>query len=258
MKKTLIALAVAASAAVSGSAMAWTANGIGGSVSLGGQLTPQDNVTPWEVKVGDSVANLNAPIKKGQNKVSINVVNTIPVLGIRTVQKTPFVADVGITPQIDYGTAVDVDAFNASKAPLKLDVKDKNDQKIGVLTSNITVGSMVSLASSLSYDNGPVSAENIGDIFLGGVPKSGNKVLGDRGLADKIIADISANYTDQGRAETSPEPVNIPSHKGAKISGYYASGLMSGESIAITLDAPVQGNDVINWKATLPVVVSYQ
>ncbi|RVS66610.1 fimbrial protein, partial [Escherichia coli] len=29
MKKTLIALAVAASAAVSGSAMAWTANGIG-------------------------------------------------------------------------------------------------------------------------------------------------------------------------------------------------------------------------------------
>lgn len=33
MKKTLIALAVAASAAVSGSAMAWTANGSGNSVS---------------------------------------------------------------------------------------------------------------------------------------------------------------------------------------------------------------------------------
>ena len=36
MKKTLIALAVATSAAVSGSAMAWTANGDGGSVSLSG------------------------------------------------------------------------------------------------------------------------------------------------------------------------------------------------------------------------------
>ena len=258
MKKTLIALAVAASAAVSGSAMAWTANGIGGSVSLGGQLTPQDNVTPWEVKVGDSVANLNAVVKKGQNKVSFNVVNPIPVLGIRTAQKIPFVAAAGITPQINYGTAVDVDAFHASKAPLKLDVKDKNDQKIGFLTSKLTVGSMVSLASHSSYDNGPVSASTVGDVFFGGVPKSSDEVLEDRGLAGKIITDISANYTDQGQAETNPQRVSIIAHKGATVSGYYASGLVSGESIAITLDAPVQGNDVINWKATLPVVVSYQ
>ncbi|HEI3186174.1 TPA: hypothetical protein SI321_005057, partial [Escherichia coli] len=55
MKKTLIALAVAASAAVSGSAMAWTANGTGGSVELGGTLNPVEKVTPWEVKVGDDV-----------------------------------------------------------------------------------------------------------------------------------------------------------------------------------------------------------
>ncbi|ENK8257946.1 hypothetical protein AB4C84_004676, partial [Escherichia coli] len=47
MKKTLIALAVAASAAVSGSAMAWTANGTGGSVDLGGTLTPVTKATPW-------------------------------------------------------------------------------------------------------------------------------------------------------------------------------------------------------------------
>lgn len=258
MKKTLIALAVAASAAVSGSAMAWTANGIGGSVSFGGQLTPQDNVTPWEVKVGDAVANLNAVIKKGQQNVSIDVVNPIPVLGIRTAQKRAFAAGAGISPQINYGTVVDVDAFHASKAPIKLEVKDKNDQKIGFLTSSLTVGSMVSLASKSSYNNGPVGAATAGDMFFGGVPKSSDEVLADRGIADNIIADVSANYLDQGQQETGPAYVNIMNRQGATVSGYYASGLVSGESITIALDAPVQGDDVIDWKATMPVVVSYQ
>ncbi|EGJ4498914.1 hypothetical protein INB87_004741, partial [Escherichia coli] len=70
MKKTLIALAVAASAAVSGSAMAWTANGTGNSVELGGTLTPVEKVSPWEVKTGDAVTGLDAPIQKGQKIVT--------------------------------------------------------------------------------------------------------------------------------------------------------------------------------------------
>ncbi len=40
MKKTLIALAVAASAAVSGSAMAWSNGDFNGSVDIGGTVTP--------------------------------------------------------------------------------------------------------------------------------------------------------------------------------------------------------------------------
>ncbi|EJN2318881.1 hypothetical protein NPL52_004738, partial [Escherichia coli] len=78
MKKTLIALAVAASAAVSGSAMAWTANGTGGSVDLGGTLTPVEKVTPWEVKVGDAVTGLDAQIQKGQKVVDVAVNKAIP------------------------------------------------------------------------------------------------------------------------------------------------------------------------------------
>ena len=67
MKKTLIALAVAASAVVSGSAMAagWEQNGTGGSVDLGGTLTPVEKATPWEVKVGDAVTGLDGQIQKG-------------------------------------------------------------------------------------------------------------------------------------------------------------------------------------------------
>lgn len=44
MKKTLIALAVAASAVVSGSAMAWTGGGNGGSLELGGTWHRRTNI----------------------------------------------------------------------------------------------------------------------------------------------------------------------------------------------------------------------
>lgn len=49
MKKTLIALAVATSAAVSCSAMAWTTNGTGGTVDFGGHLAQLIKILP-EVK----------------------------------------------------------------------------------------------------------------------------------------------------------------------------------------------------------------
>ncbi|MBJ4431454.1 hypothetical protein JGE53_19990 [Salmonella enterica subsp. enterica serovar Give] len=101
MKKTLIALAVAASAVVSGSAMAWTQTGTGGSLELGGTLTPQDKVTPWEVAVGAANTNLNTDIAKGERIVDIPVNKPIPVLGIRTISTTPFKGVNGISPQID-------------------------------------------------------------------------------------------------------------------------------------------------------------
>lgn len=64
MKKTLIALAVAASAAVSGSAMAWEQNGTGGSVSLSGTVDVLQPTTPWEVQVGGNVNDLNTQISQ--------------------------------------------------------------------------------------------------------------------------------------------------------------------------------------------------
>ncbi|MWN89069.1 hypothetical protein GQN24_29560, partial [Escherichia coli] len=98
MKKTLIALAVAASAAVSGSAMAWTANGTGGSVDLGGTLTPVNVITPWEVKVGAAVNGLDASIRKGDTGADIPVKKAISVLGIRTIKSAVFTGQQGISP----------------------------------------------------------------------------------------------------------------------------------------------------------------
>ncbi|EOK2317588.1 hypothetical protein ACXAQL_004570 [Escherichia coli] len=78
MKKTFIALVVAASAAVSVSAMAagWEQNGSGGSVDMSGTLTPVEKVTPWEVKVGDAVTGLDAQIQKDQS-VGKRLVRTV-------------------------------------------------------------------------------------------------------------------------------------------------------------------------------------
>ncbi|ECB6686849.1 hypothetical protein E0V17_24080, partial [Salmonella enterica subsp. enterica serovar Poona] len=84
MKKTLIALAVAASAVVSGSAMAWTVNGGGGSVEIGGSLTPVTKSTPWETAVGAAVTNLNGQVQKNDTKLEISVPNTLPILAIRS------------------------------------------------------------------------------------------------------------------------------------------------------------------------------
>ncbi|EFJ2207767.1 fimbrial protein, partial [Escherichia coli] len=51
MKKTLIALAIAASAA-SGMAHAWMTGDFNGSVDIGGSITADDYRQKWEWKVG--------------------------------------------------------------------------------------------------------------------------------------------------------------------------------------------------------------
>lgn len=136
MKKTLIALAVAASAVVSGSAMAWTENGTGGAIDLWGILTPVEKVTPWEVKVGDAVSGLDAQIQKGQKEVSITVNKAIPVLGIRNADAHGFKGRKGeIHPQIDYDGAINLNGFSNGVTTLTLNVTTADGNKLGTLSA---------------------------------------------------------------------------------------------------------------------------
>ncbi|MBB8471742.1 hypothetical protein HEK73_025585 [Escherichia coli] len=254
MKKTLIALAVAASAAVSGSAMAWTANGTGGSVDLGGTLTPADVITPWEVKVGAAVNGLDADIRKGDTKVDIPVKSTIPVLGIRTVEAKAFAGGPGLAPQISYGGAVNIDGFKASVAPLTLEVKDANDAKIGSLTTDMFAQARTSMKGEW---NGKFwnYASKAGHGFFGGVPKSADQVLNsDR---SELMPEAGQNYVSQGVED---KGVNYVSFKGSKSthSAYYFSVIEKGKSVKITLDQAASDDAPIQWKASLPVTVSYQ
>ncbi|WP_340504746.1 fimbrial protein [Escherichia coli] len=259
MKKTLIALAVAASAAVSGSAMAWTANGTGSSVDLGGTLTPVDVITPWEVKVGAAVNSLDADIRKGDTNVSIPVKKAISVLGIRTVEvgKT-FQGQSGISPQISYGNAVDVNAFKNGRAPLTLEVKNAGDVKIGTLTSTFASGAEVSWSNSNGYSGKfNVFAANPGDGFFGGLAKSADKIAPNGwDIAASILNEFVANYNDQGAPKEDSKTENFIKNS-VMYSSFYGSGIQAGEEIKITLDQPA-ASDAIAWNASLPVTVSYQ
>ena len=261
MKKTLIALAVAASAAVSGSAMAWTANGTGGSVSLGGTLTPADVITPWEVKVGAAVNGLNADIRKGDTKVDIPVKNAIPVLGIRTVEVgKPFQGQSGIAPQISYGAAVDLNAFKAGVTTVSMEVRDKQDRVIGGLVAPFFAGAEVSQRNGSQDYKYFLYASAAGEAFFGGLPKGPDGATNDISTKlNAISSEFVANYTTQGVAEykdtygsTSFQDLNTT------YSAYYGSGIRSGDTLAITLNQAASGDAPIQWNASLPITISYQ
>lgn len=261
MKKTLIALAVAASAAVSGSAMAWTANGTGGSVDLGGTLTPVEKVTPWEVKVGAPVTSLNAPIQKGQRVVDIAVNNAIPVLGIRTQTNNVIIGASGkVSPQIDYHGALDIDQFKDGVTPVTLVVKDEaGTTNIGTLTADFTAVGVVSWkrADGTGAANNAIGMHG-GDMFWGGLGKTEDSVSNNSvDIANKLIPGVGDKFNNQGFKVEGKDfsGLNV---KGSTYSGYYASGIEQGKTIKISLDTPAAGDDPIVWKASLPVTVTYQ
>lgn len=263
MKKNLIALTVAVSAAVSGSAMAWTANGTGGSVELSGTLTPADAVTPWEVRVGDAVANLDAVIQKKTKVVDVAVNKPIPFLGIRNIQSQPFQGINGVSPQIDFGGAVDLDAFVNNRAPVTLEVKDNNGGKIGTLTASMGASAREAIKASPDkpkdfngindcYANVPGSA------FFGGLPKVINNISHED-IAFNVMPEILDHFNQQGLSYRTEDTgaCSWMNNLTSTYSAYYAAGIEQGQSIRITLDQPAE-SDVIVWNASLPVTVTYQ
>ncbi|EGJ2788809.1 hypothetical protein IHC18_004150 [Escherichia coli] len=268
MKKTLIALAVAASAAVSGSAMAaWTPNLSGlNNFELGGTITPKDNVTPWEAMIGNAFKNLNSNIKKGQSKVVLTTTSAIPVLGIRTAQNTPFSTDTyqNATPIIDYGTAVDLAGIVDSRAPLTLEVKDgTTDLPIGTLKTSLFVGAVQSYTGNGSGYNVLLggSAGTTDNVFTGGLPTSSSMILDSRNVIntlDAISTEFSANFDKQGQSSLgNPSIGSIKGGTPVMYSAYYGSGIVNGEKIIINLTSPVAAT-AVTWKASLPITLSYQ
>lgn len=265
MKKTLIALAVAASAAVSGSAMAWTANGTGGSVNLGGTLTPTDAITPWEVKVGAAVNGLDANIRKGDVAVSIPVNQAILALAIRTVENTAFSGQVGIAPQIDFKNTVDLNAFKGGVTTLTLDVKNNSNDKIGTLTAPFYAGAVGSVKGNSSLSNrysymSAVSSDGNVRAFSGGLATSWD-------LVDKEPLSSLNALSSEIVAKIDPQGMNFSSDTGlassftesqATYSAAYGSGILANNRIKIQLNEPVKADGEIAWTATLPITVSYR
>ncbi|HAN7628726.1 TPA: hypothetical protein IF634_004873 [Escherichia coli] len=264
MKKTLIALAVAASAVVSCSAMAsgWEQNGHGASVEIGGTLTPVVKVTPWEVKTGDAVTNLDAQIQKGQTSVTVSVNQAIPVLGIRTQTTDVFQGSAGISPQVDYGGAIDVNGFSAGVTTLTLDVTDANGGKMGTMSAPFLAGAAVSRtgANQDAYSAYVYNGYNVSS-FEGGLGDSTEKVLPDLATVISRVGALdsgfTANFNQQGVDGGGVWRSTPFENTKTQYSGFYGSGIESGSKIVITLDTAVSGDGEIAWKASLPVTVTY-
>ncbi|EBH8769695.1 hypothetical protein D1797_24025 [Salmonella enterica subsp. enterica serovar Freetown] len=260
MKKTLIALAVAASAAVSGSAMAWTANGTGGSVNLGGTLTPVEKVTPWEVKVGAAVNDLNGSIQKGATKVEISAGKNIPVLAIRN--NAVFNGQPGIVPVINYGGAINTANFTDNTTELTLNVNG-DAGKIGVLTAPLYASAIEKAEWSKNNVNNVevkyLAASQATGAFSGGVPTSVDGVIiqNTYEVMAQLFSDIWANENPAKGTSWDKYDNEGFSNPTVKYSASYASGIRDFAKITIKLDAPA-ANDSINWSAQLPVTVSYQ
>ncbi|MFL4555367.1 fimbrial protein [Yersinia kristensenii] len=261
MKKTLIAMAVAASAAISGSAMAWTANGSGGNVDLGGTITPVEKVTPWEVQVGAAVTDLDADIQKGQQKVDVAVNKPIPVLGIRTIVKTPFAGKAGINPTIDYKGAINTSNFSSNKTDLTLDVLDTDGAKIGTLSTKLAASGVISrVYSSDGYKDAMILySEDSWGAFDGGLSATkGGVDVASAGLnlINELFPGAADNFDAQGTSFNTEAGMSHFGADGWLYSGAYASGIRAQENIKITLDNPAGGGEII-WKASLPVTVTY-
>ncbi|MBV2410560.1 F4 family fimbrial subunit, partial [Escherichia coli] len=217
-----------------------------------------ETVLPWEVKTGSNVTGLDAKIKKGQSEVDIVASKAIPVLGIRTIEQT-FPGQPGISPQISYGDAVDVDAFENGRAPLTLEVKGADDSKIGTLTTSMGASALISIKNVndgwSGYNLNYSSQEGQG--FFGGLPKELARVASED-IAINVMPEVAEKYTDQGVADAGNIGVaSTFDNVDAIYSGYYGAGIEQGKTIKITLDTPAE-SDAITWKASLPVVVSYQ
>lgn len=260
MKKTLIALAVAASAAVSGSAMAWAPNGTGGSVDLGGTLTPVEKVTPWEVKMGSEITGLDASIGRGQKVVEVKMPKNALIMGIRTQTKDTFPGWASdITPSIDFNGAVNLDSFSKGVATLTLDVKQGGD-KIGTMQASFESGAEASFRGEGDDANKyTLFAPRMGNAFFGGLSKTaeGASQYGYY-LVKKYDAEVVANYNDQNiSGDAIKEEISF--NDGVKsYSGFYGAGIPADSSIVITLDQAASSDAPIQWKASLPVTVSYQ
>ena len=260
MKKTLIALALAATA-VSGSAMAWTPNGIGGTMEFGGTLTPADVKNPWEVQVGPNTSLLNGSIKPGGNTVDITLSQSVPLLGIRTVDSTAFFGAPGISPQIDYKGAVGLDSFKAGNASLSLKVFKADDASVelGVLSAELSAAAGFTWSEGARTERANMKASTAGDGFFGGLSKTDAGASADSlALVRAINPAFVANYDMLGVTSVVSDaayPTNFDSPT-RKYSAFYGAGLKNGSKVAITLSKPMTENT--NWKASFPVTVSYQ
>lgn len=281
MKKTLIALTVATSAFISGSAMAWSEGNFNGSVDFGGSVTVGDNFAKkWSWEVGTTLGGFDGNAKEltdSGKKLVITADKDAAILLGKTVNA--FMAkDVGSSaiPQIafsDHAKAKVTPVFDktggAGKGYLDVPVLDDKSVVIGKAKINMTAAG-VRLLTDTPNKRAVVASLYSADsnyIFFGGIPSDmagslqrGSTTadwiasVGGLTLAElrKQISDVDADITGLGVSSSAYRDNMTGSVKSAS----YAMAVKSGQTLDLTFTDAVTTTTA--WKAPLNISVTYQ
>ncbi|HDO1329022.1 TPA: hypothetical protein P2Q96_001707 [Aeromonas veronii] len=266
VNKTLVALAVAASAMVSGSAMAWSQNSGGGTFEMSGSISPVARAVPWEVKLGKVGLDVNVGNLSGK-EISHKVTGGALVVGVRSVGRG-FIGQAvgGITPQVKYGVAFN-GAFKDSVTTLTLNMLDKTDKskKLGVVEmplfsyGEVKVIATPSVTSPSEIYHEMLYAAKAGDAFYGALPTAAGGVLGgDVGRMRITSVDSSVTSTFNTVRPTTPAQVTFRS-KFDKVtdnfSGFYGGVIEKDAVVKFKLENNLTAK--LDWTASLPITLTY-
>ncbi|ECH8660666.1 fimbrial protein [Salmonella enterica subsp. enterica] len=290
MKKTLIALAVAASAVVSGSAMAaWSTGGdFSGNVNIGGNIAAGNNSQNWVWAVGDgldSFANVLADLTSNGTKLIITVNDDKPILKGKTMQAYipsstgPAVAVPNIAFTDYEGASVTLTnpdgVTNSGKAYLVLPMKNADGTKIGSVKVNASYAGV--FANGYPAGNSGVGtiislwASNSGHLFNGGLPTNvgGSELKSGTAAAERtaLFGSLSESEMLQQIKALNPHITALTSRDnysnssngvagdGSAVSAAYVLGIATGQTIEATFDQAVTA--ATQWSAPLNIAVTY-
>ncbi|MGM6925509.1 hypothetical protein ABOB24_26015 [Escherichia coli] len=280
MKKTLIALAVAASAAVSCSAMgamtAFSESNINNTINFGGTVTPQEEINPWVWAAGQGYDKFRHKLSDLANNSTLLVMNAdedMPILVGKT--SRAIVGREGVTPGISLADAngkVQVEWFEHLKSAgvLRIAVNGSDGTQIGRLTIPVTGGGVIAHAAKTG--NGPifVSLPRMGTVFGDGQGSISNGVNDFSDIDTRIITYGGPIIRDLvSQLKIYNDTLKIPDNDLADVfaedrlanpdkvySGAYALGIPVNKKIVLDFNQKPSSETV--WNAPLTVQVTYQ
>lgn len=285
MKKTLLALTVIASVAVSNAAIAageWADNATSGSVSLGGTVTVTNPVV-WQWKVGvDKTDFSNETLQMTNNKkeLEITVNQDIPIVAAK-LKNAVAGADFdqpSTFPKVSFssnGKPVTPVYGSAGNSTMTLQLLNSADQSaLGTLTANVRAAAAVALANTDgTYETKGVSG-NVGAPLEGAISSNLSNLIWGGESATNISSKFGAPTLNEIRqqvkdflgvsdASFTDDYSNLwfisRNSDDTKVKAYaysYGMGIENGKQLQLHFDKPVE--QATQWTAPLTVSVSYQ
>ena len=279
MKKTLIALAVAASAAVSGSAMAalgaFSAGNTNASVSISGVITKAGTSNPWVWAVGqpyDKFKHSTIDLSEEATKLTITAGENMSLLVGKV--NNAFSGGTGLTPKIQFtdynGKVTPSWTGSNAKGSMQLAVRDDQQQEIGTMTMNIKAVAPLYYASTTSSSiSGMIQSGATDYAFAGAVGGYGK--YGTKSEIDEVLTAFGAPATQviMNQIKKFPGMEGISDHTDSYLNsnytaltynnniyaGAYALGVPVGDKITIKFNKAIIADT--KWQTQLNMTVTY-